>query len=301
MPKTLIVITGPTGVGKTSTSIKIARHFNADIVSADSRQIFKEMRIGTAVPDEKELSAVKHHFIQTHSIHKNYNASRFEMEALDLLQNLFKKNDVVLLVGGSMLYIDAVCNGIDVMPDADLDIRRQLKEQFANEGIESLRLQLKKLDPKYYSQVDLKNQNRIVHALEICLTTGKPYSSFRSNKKKKRPFSILKIGLNCQREKLHERINRRVNKMLEHGLEKEAKKLYSHKELTALNTVGYREFFSYFNGDILREKAIELIKRNSRRYARKQLTWFRKDTEMNWFQPNETSNIIQFIENTIER
>ena len=301
MPKTLIVITGPTGVGKTSTSIKIARHFNADIVSADSRQIFKEMRIGTAVPDEKELSAVKHHFIQTHSIHKNYNASRFEMEALDLLQNLFNKNDVVLMVGGSMLYIDAVCNGIDVMPDADLEVRSQLKNQLAKEGIESLRMQLKKLDPEYYFQVDLKNPNRIVHALEICLTTGKPYSSFRSNKKKKRPFSILKIGLNCQREKLHERINRRVNKMLEHGLEKEAKKLYSHKELTALNTVGYREFFSYFNGDILREKAIELIKRNSRRYARKQLTWFRKDTEMNWFQPNETSNIIQFIENTIER
>ncbi len=299
MAKTLIVITGPTGVGKTSAGIEIARHFGAEIISADSRQIFKEMSIGTAVPKKMELAAVKHHFIQTHSIHDNYNASRFEFEALNLLQQLFRKYEVVLMVGGSMLYIDAVCNGIDFMPDADLEIRRRLKDRLVAEGIESLRIQLKKLDPDYYYQVDLKNPNRIIHALEICLTTGKQYSSFRSNKKKKRPFSILKIGLNCEREKLHERINRRVDIMLDHGLEKEAKKLYKYKELTALNTVGYREFFSYLDDEISREKAIELIKRNTRRYARKQLTWFRKEPEMHWFSPGETGNIIQFINNNV--
>ncbi|MFW6310118.1 MAG: tRNA (adenosine(37)-N6)-dimethylallyltransferase MiaA, partial [Prolixibacteraceae bacterium] len=271
MAKTLIVITGPTGVGKTSTGIEIARHFGTEIISADSRQIFKEMRIGTAVPKKMELATVKHHFIQTHSIHDNYNASRFEFEALNLLQQLFRKYDVVLMVGGSMLYIDAVCNGIDLMPDVDMEIRCRLKDQIASEGIESLRMQLKKLDPEYYFQVDLKNPNRIVHALEVCLTTGKPYSSFRSNRKKKRPFSILKIGLRRDREKLHERINQRVDKMLEHGLEKEAKTLYKYKELTALNTVGYRELFSSFDNEISREKAIELIKSKKSTVERMQI------------------------------
>ena len=301
MPKNLIVLTGPTGIGKTSAGIQIARHFQTEIVSADSRQIFKEMTIGTAVPAKTELATVRHHFIQTHSIYDNYNASRFEFEALDLLHHLFKKHETVLMVGGSMLYIDAVCNGIDVMPDADQKIREQLKTQLKYDGIENLRLQLKKLDPDYYFQVDLKNPNRIIHALEICLTTGKPYSSFLTNKKKKRPFSLIKIGLDGDRKKLHDRINQRVDKMLEKGLEEEARNLYENKELTALNTVGYREFFTYFKGEITKEKAIELIKRNSRRYARKQLTWFRKDSEMHWFRPGETSSIIEFIENKIER
>ena len=295
MPKTLVVITGPTGIGKTNIGIEIAQYFNSEIVSSDSRQIFKELRIGTAVPNKKELSAVKHHFIHSHSITENYNASRYETEALQLLDELFLKHDIILLVGGSMLYIDAICKGIDSMPDVDPEIRHSLKIQLAEEGLENLRLQLKRLDPEYYKIVDLKNPNRIIHALEICLMTGKPYSSFRSNPNKKRPFSIIKIGLNCDREILHNRINKRVDNMIEEGLEEEAKSVYSQKQLNSLNTVGYREWFAYFDGEISKEKAIELIKRNSRRYARKQLTWFRKDPAMNWFTPNQINEIIEYI------
>lgn len=299
MQKNLIVLTGPTGIGKTGVGIKIAQHFNTEIVSSDSRQIFKELTIGTAVPGRDELTKVKHHFIQTHTIEENYNASRFENDALDVINSLFKKYDLVLLVGGSMLYIDAVCNGIDIMPDADPEIRKSLKDKFDKEGLESLRVQLKKLDPKYYNSVDLKNPNRLIHALEICIMTGKTYSSFRSNPKKNRSFSIIKIGLNCDRETLHNRINSRVDQMIDAGLETEAKNLYHLKHLNALNTVGYRDFFAFFDDEITREKAIELIKRNSRRYARKQLTWFRNDNQMNWFEPEQTSEIITFIENRI--
>jgi len=299
MLKHLVVIAGPTGIGKTSAGIKIARHFNTEIVSADSRQIFRELTIGTAVPTREELSAVPHHFIHSHSIQDSYNASRFESEALSLLEKLFRNHQVVLMVGGSMLYIDAVCKGIDQMPDADPELRKNLKTQLKAEGLESLRRQLKQLDPNYYNEVDLKNPARIIHALEISLLTGKPYSSFRSNPKKQRPFSIIKIALDCNRQKLHRKINNRVDKMVAAGLEKEALEFYNQKHLNALNTVGYREFFAYFNGDISKEKAIELIKRNSRRYARKQLTWFRKDQEMNWFEPNNAKEIIAFIENEI--
>lgn len=299
MPKHLVVFTGPTGIGKTKIGIQIAQHFNTEIVSSDSRQLFRELSIGTAVPDYNELNTVKHHFIQTHSIHENYNASRFEMDVLNLLDEMFAKKNLVLMVGGSMLYIDAVCKGIDVMPDVDEEIRISLNKQLNEEGLESLRFQLKKLDPDYYETVDMKNPNRIIHALEICLTTGKAYSSFRSNPNKERPFSIIKIGLDCNREILHNQINHRVDKMINAGLEKEAKTFYPFKHLNSLNTVGYREFFSYFDGDITREKAIELIKRNSRRYARKQLTWFRKDPEMKWFEPTETDRIISYIESKI--
>jgi tRNA dimethylallyltransferase len=299
MQKYLIVLTGPTGIGKTKSGIEIAKYFKTEIVSSDSRQIFRELKIGTAVPCSAELAAVKHHFIQTHSIFETYNASRYENDALDLLDKLFKNHDLVLLVGGSMLYIDAVCKGIDIMPDADPEIRKTLKEKLEKEGLESLRFQLKKLDPDYYYSVDLKNPNRIIHALEISIMTGKPYSSFRSNPKKTRPFSIIKIGLNCDRNVLHHKINSRVDKMIESGLETEAQNLFSLKHLNALNTVGYRELFSFFDGEITRENAIELIKRNTRRYARKQLTWFRNDSEMNWFEPNQTSEIINLIENRI--
>lgn len=295
MPKTLIVVAGPTGIGKTTVGIQLARHFRSEIVSADSRQIFRELKTGTAVPSEDERTAVKHHFIQSHSIHEPYNASRYETEAIQLLENLFQKHHILFLVGGSMLYIDAVCKGIDEMPDADPEIRNSLKLCFEQEGIESLRLQLKKLDPEYYAAVDLRNPARLIHALEICLMTGKPYSSFRSNPNKKRSFDILKIGLDCNRELLHQRINNRVDKMVEEGLEQEARSVYALKHLTALNTVGYREWFSFFDGEISREKAIELIKRNSRRYARKQLTWFRNDPLMNWFEPSQTNEIITFI------
>jgi tRNA dimethylallyltransferase len=301
MRKTLIVLTGPTGIGKTAIAIKIAGYFNTEIVSSDSRQIFKELKIGTAVPTSKELAAAKHHFIHSHSITENYNASRYETEVLQLLEMLFAKKNIVLLVGGSMLYIDAVCKGIDKMPDIDPEIRTALKTQLKEEGLESLRLQLKKQDPKYYKTVDLKNPARIVHALEICLMTGKPYSSFRSNPNKKRPFSIIKIGLNTNKEILHNRINKRVDLMMKAGLEAEAKSVYRQKQLTALNTVGYRELFSYFDKEIPKEEAVELIKRNSRRYARKQLTWFRKDEKMRWFEPHETEKIIEYINSQIDK
>jgi tRNA dimethylallyltransferase len=299
MQKHLIVLTGPTGIGKTSIGIKIAKHFKTEIVSSDSRQIFKELSVGTAVPNKAELTNVTHHLIQNHSIEESYNASKFEIEALDIINSIFKKHNLVLLVGGSMLYIDAVCKGIDIMPDADPGIRRMLKKKFETEGIESLRFQLKKLDPNYYESVDLKNPNRIIHALEICIMTGKAYSSFRSNPKKTRSFSTIKIGLNCDRKYLHDRINSRVDNMINAGLEKEAREYYHLKHLNSLNTVGYREFFAYFDGEISREKAIELIKRNTRRYARKQLTWFRNDIEMSWFEPNQASEIITFIEKQI--
>lgn len=299
MPKTLVVITGPTGVGKTALSIKVARHFQTEIVSCDSRQIFKELSIGTAVPSRKELETVPHHFIQTHSINENYNASRYETEALQRLDQLFRKHDTVLLVGGSMLYIDAVCKGIDVMPDADPEIRAALKKQLEEEGLEHLRHQLKKLDPEYYQKVDLKNPARIIHALEISLMTGKPYSSFLTNPKKERSFKIVFIGLNTDRNLLHERINQRVDKMMASGLIDEARKVYPQKHLTALNTVGYRELFGWFDGETSKEKAIELIKRNSRRYARKQITWFRCNEKMHWFAPHQSEEIIQHIEKKI--
>lgn len=296
MQKTLVILTGPTGIGKSKSGIEIASQYKTEIVSADSRQLFKELQIGTAVPSKIELKAVIHHFIQTHSIKENYNVSRYENEVIGLLENLYLKYDLLLMVGGSMLYIDAVCKGIDNMPDVDPDIRNDLKKRFVDEGLESLRLQLKKLDPDYYSQVDLKNPNRIIHALEICLMTGKPYSSFRSNPQKVRPFRVIKIGLDCDRAELHDRINCRVDRMIEDGLEEEVKKVYHLKHLNSLNTVGYREFFDYFDGLTSREKAIELIKRNTRRYARKQLTWFRNDPEITWFHPEKTEEIISFIE-----
>lgn len=301
MPKTLVVITGPTGIGKTAVSIQIARYFNTQIVSSDSRQIFKELRIGTAIPSENELQAVPHHFIQTHSILDNYNASLYEKEALQKLEQLFQEKDIVLLVGGSMMYIDAVCKGIDQIPDADPEIRLTLKKQLEEEGIEILRRQLKKLDQKYYNKVDLKNPARIIHALEISLTTGKPYSSFLTNKEKNRPFEIIYIGLNTDREKLHRRINQRVDKMIKNGLEEEARSVYAYKHLVALNTVGYREIFNYFDGEITRGKAIELIKRNSRRYARKQITWFRRNENMRWFEPQQSNEIIQYINEQIRK
>jgi len=293
--KPLIMIVGPTAVGKTRFSISLAEEIDGEIISADSRQIYRELSIGTAIPSEDELNAVKHHFIRSHSIFQNYNASMYEKEALKLLTVLFEKYDRVLMAGGSMLYIDAVCKGIDAMPDANPAIRKTLKARLITEGIASLRLQLKQLDPEYYNEVDLKNPARIIHALEICLTSGRPYSSYRSQPVKKRPFKILKTGINCDRNELHRLINKRVDKMVNAGLEEEARAFFKYKNLNALNTVGYREFFHYFEQKISREKAIELIKRNTRRYARKQITWFRNDPEMNWFRPGEEDKIINFI------
>lgn len=295
MKKKLIVIVGPTGIGKTTASIQIAKSLNTEIISSDSRQIFKELSIGTAVPSEEELATVPHHFIHSHTIHNDYNASKYEHEALQLIEQLFKQYEHVVMVGGSMLYIDAVCKGIDTMPDVDPKLRATLKEKLEKEGIEALRLLLKQLDPLYYQKVDLKNPVRIMHALEICLMTGKPFSHFRSSTHKKRPFQIIKIGLNTDRQQLHERINTRVDKMMQAGLLDEAKEMYPHKKLRALNTVGYKEIFEHLNGDISLEKAVELIKRNTRRYARKQLTWFRKEENIRWFEPNEIDKMMHYV------
>lgn len=295
MAKSLVIITGPTAIGKTGIAIEAAGFLKTEIVSADSRQIYREMSIGTAVPSAAELSTVKHHFIHSHSVLDNYNASRYENDAIKLLDKLFKKYDTVVMTGGSMLYIDAICKGLDIMPDADPGIRQNLKKQLRDERIESLRFQLKNIDPEYYSQTDLKNPARIIHALEIFLTTGKPYSAYLTSTNKQRPFKIVKIGLDIDRNELHRRINSRTDSMIEAGLVEEVGSLYPLKHLNALNTVGYRELFSYFNGEISKEKAVELIKRNTRRYARKQLSWFRNDSEYSWFNPADKDKIFEYI------
>ena len=299
MHKTLIIILGPTAIGKTSLSIQIAKHFDTEIISADSRQIYKELRIGTAVPNSQELHTVKHNLIQSHSIFEYYSASNFENEALEIIETIFQEKDVAIMTGGSMLYIDVVCNGIDDLPTVDPSIRQNIIHRYENEGLDSLRLELKKIDPEYYLSVDLKNYKRIMHALEVYYMTGKKYSSFRTQTKKERPFNIIKIGLNTDRKILHERINLRVDKMIEEGLVKEARCLLPHKNLNSLNTVGYKELFDYFDNKITLPEAIELIKRNTRRYARKQLTWFNKDPEINWFQPNDTNKLIKFLDEKI--
>ena len=293
--KSLIVILGPTGVGKTRTAIEVARKLKTEIISCDSRQIYREIRIGTAVPTDSELAEVKHHLIQSRSIYEYYNASMFEFEALDLLDKLYRKQKNVLMVGGSGLYINAVCYGIDDLPTIDPALRKELAEKYENEGIESIRKQLKLLDPEYYSMVDLKNHKRILKAIEVTIMTGKPYSSFLKHQKKERPFNIIKIGLSMERDELYKSINERVDKMIENGLLKEAKKYYKDRNLNSLNTVGYKELFDHLAGKITLENAIELIKRNTKNYARKQITWFRKDREIKWFNPDEINKIINFI------
>ena len=295
-----MVIVGPTGVGKTRVSLETARHFGTEILSADSRQMYREMRIGTAVPSMEELALVRHHFIGNLSISDYYNASRYEEEAIALLNRLFRRSPVVVLTGGSMLYVDAVCNGIDDLPTIDPLIRDQLLRQYHREGIGSLRELVRQLDPEYYRTVDPDNPKRLLHALEICMMTGKPYSSFLKREKKQRSFRILKCGLNMDRKSLYERINRRVDEMVAAGLEEEARGLLPFRSLNALNTVGYREWFSFFDGACTREETIAQIKSNTRRYARKQLTWFRRDQAITWFHPDETEKLITFIEKEIK-
>lgn len=295
LPKFLIVLLGPTGVGKTNASLAISRHFNAPIVSSDSRQFFREMRIGTAAPTPDQLTAVPHRLVGHKSITERYSCGMFETEALEVIENLHKSHNAAMLVGGSMLYIDAVCNGIDDFPTPDPELRKSLENQLKSEGIESLRAQLKLLDPEHYDRVDLKNSQRVLKAVEVCLQTGKPYSSFRTNSQKERPFTTIKIGLNLPREVLYERINARVDQMIEEGLVGEAKSLYPHRHHNALKTVGYREIFDYIDGKISLEKAIELIKRNSRHYAKRQLTWWARDKEIEWFSPDEINSIKEYI------
>lgn len=305
MNKHLIVITGPTSIGKTSLSIKLAEIFNTEIVSADSRQVYRELKIGTAVPGKEELERVPHHFIGTQSIYSYYNASMYEQEVLKRLEDLFQRYSHVIMTGGSGLYIKAVCEGIDELPRIDADVRNKLIQQYQTEGIESLRLMLKRLDPVYYEKADLKNPKRLLKALEVCVMTGKPYSSFLTNPQKSRPFHILKIGLNQPREELHHIINKRVDQMIEKGLIEEAFQFYDDfksQKLNALNTVGYKELFKYFDGLITRDEAIEEIKRNTRRYARRQITWFSKDKEIKWFHPDQLEAIKQYIRsNTINQ
>ena len=281
--KFLIVVVGPTAIGKTALSIKIANHYNSDILSADSRQFYKEMCIGTAVPEPEELDAAQHHFIQNRSIFDDYNVGDFEGDALNCLNTLFAKHDIQVMVGGSGLYVNAVVNGLDNFPKVDSKIREELNAKLASEGLESLQNQLKELDETSYHEIAIDNPQRLIRALEICIGTNQPYSSFKTNSKKERDFETIKIGLIADREIIYDRINRRVDLMVENGLIEEAKALLSHKDLNALQTVGYRELFEYFEGNIDKEFAISEIKKNTRRFAKRQLTWFRKDEDINWF------------------
>jgi len=291
----LIVIGGPTGIGKTSVAINIAQNLGVEIVSADSRQIFKELSIGTAVPSNAELSQVKHHFIQTHSVKDNYNASKYETEALLTIEKLFEKYNKVVLVGGSGLYIDAVCNGIDELPTISKEVREKFNSIFINEGIVKLQEMLKIVDPGYYEEVDKKNHKRLLKALEVYEITGKPYSTFLKKESKERSFDIVKIVLDIQREELYDRINKRVDKMVGAGLEDEAKRMVGLRHLTPLKTVGYREFFDYFDGKISKEEAVVQIKNHTRAYARRQLTWFRRYKDAHWFSPDQVKEINELI------
>lgn len=293
--KSLIVILGPTGIGKTDLSIEIAKEFSTEIISSDSRQVYKELKIGTAVPSVEQLTRVKHHFIGNKSIYDYYNASMFEFEVLGLLEILFQKHNQVVMTGGSGMYINAVCDGIDDLPTIDQKLRDDLIQKHKEEGIESLRLQLKMLDPETYSKIDLKNPKRILKALEVTIQTGKPYSTFLSETIKKRNFNIIKIGLQRERKELYERINLRADQMIDERLIDEAKRFYKDRKLNSLNTVGYKELFAYFDGDITEAKAIELMKRNSRHYAKRQISWFLRDKEIEWFHPDKKDEIIEFI------
>ncbi len=293
--KNLVVIVGPTGIGKTDLGIYLCSKLHTEIISADSRQFYKELKIGTATPSHEELLAAKHHFIGNLSIHDYYNASNFEFEAIDLLGKLFKTKDYVIMLGGSGMYIDAVCEGIDDLPSIDPEVRAYWEEKYQTEGIESLRFYLKKLDPEYYAVVDLKNHKRILKGLEVCLMTGKTYTSFRKSIKKERDFNIIKIGLTTDRPTLYKRIEERVDKMVNQGLVNEAEQLHKYKNLNSLNTVGYKELFGYFDKEYDLEKAIELIKRNTRRYAKRQLSWFQRDEKTAWFEKDEREKIFKYI------
>lgn len=295
MNKTLIVITGPTAVGKTDLCLDIAKYFGIPIINADSRQIYREIKIGTAAPTEEQLRQVRHYFVGTQALTDYYSASIYEQEVMSLLDTLFQTSDYALLSGGSMMYIDAVCNGIDDIPTVDDETRNTLKRRLEEEGLESLCDQLRILDPEHYEVVDKKNPRRVVHALEICIMTGRTYTSFRTNAHKERPFNIIKIGLTREREIIYERINRRVDIMMEQGFLDEARSVYPLRHLNALNTVGYKELFTYLDGTWSLDEAVERIKGNTRRYARKQLTWYKKDPLVTWFSPDDKQQILNHI------
>ena len=297
--KTLIVLLGPTGVGKTDLSIRLADTFHTPIINADSRQIFAEIPIGTAAPTPEQLKRVKHFFVGTHHLNDYYSASMYEQEALSVIESQLAVSECALMSGGSMMYIDAVCNGIDDIPTVDEHTRSWMKQRLIEEGLPALVQELKELDPEHYAIVDHQNPRRVVHALEICHMTGKTYTSFRTNEIKQRPFKILKIGLNREREELYDRINKRVDAMMKAGMLDEAQRVFPLRLLNALNTVGYKELFLYLDGTWTLEEAVERIKGNTRRYMRKQLTWFKRDPQIHWFHPDQQEEIIAFIQQNI--
>jgi len=293
--KRLLVVVGPTGSGKTDLSIRLALHYGAPILSTDSRQVYRRMPIGTAQPSVDQLQAVEHHFIASHDLTDNLNCGEYEVQALARLEELFADYDWVVAVGGSGLYVRALCEGMDDLPQADEPLRRELERRLAEEGLGALAEELRELDPEYCRTADLNNPARVMRALEVCLQTHMPYSRQRTGERRPRPFEIVKIGIDLPRDVLYDRINRRVDRMLADGLEAEARALYLYRELNALKTVGYREFFDYFDGRIGYDEAVELIKRNSRRYAKRQLTWFRRDSEIRWFAPDDDAAIIAYV------
>ena len=297
--KTLIVIVGPTGSGKTDLSIRVAEHYDCPIISTDSRQFYRGIPIGTAQPDNEQLERVEHHFIASHELTDDFNCGAYEVAALKRLEELFYKHDTIVAVGGSGLYVKALCEGMDDLPEVEPALRQQLSDRLKREGLEALAEQLRELDPTFYEVVDRKNPARVLRALEVCIATGKPYSALRTGVKRERPFNIVKIGVTMERAVLYERIDRRVDIMVEAGLEQEARKVYPLRHLNSLQTVGYREMFDYFDGSISRDEAIELIKLNSRRYAKRQLTWFGRDGEIEWFLPSETEKIVEYIDSKV--
>ena len=293
--KRLLVVVGPTGSGKTDLSIRLALHYGAPILSTDSRQVYRGMSIGTAQPSADQLQTVEHHFIASHDLTDNLNCGEYEVQALARLEELFADHDWVVAVGGSGLYVRALCEGMDDLPQADEPLRRELERRLAEEGLGALAEELRELDPEYCRTADLNNPARVMRALEVCLQTHMPYSRQRTGERRPRSFEIVKIGIDLPRDVLYDRINRRVDRMLADGLEAEARALYPYRELNALKTVGYREFFDYFDGRIGYDEAVELIKRNSRRYAKRQLTWFRRDSEIRWFAPDDDAAIIAYV------
>ena len=297
----LVILLGPTGVGKTELSLRVAEHFGSPIISSDSRQLYKDLPVGTAAPTAEQMARVRHYMVGTLNLTDYYSASNFEEDVISLLHTLHQTKPTVVMTGGSMMYIDAVCKGIDDIPTVTPEIREAIYAQFEREGLENILQELQEADPVHYEEVDRMNYKRVIHAVEICRMTGKPYSSFRTNSRKERPFRIIKIGLTRDREELCDRINRRVDQMMADGLQEEARKVYPFRHLNSLNTVGYKELFKYFDGEWSLDLAVEKIKRNSRVYARKQMTWFKRDEEIEWFHPEQETEIINFIETQVKR